>query len=119
MYRDRKEAFEYDSKAANVALKLMENEWVTRMPTPGKLFVTVALGHAENMEMQRKALQLVREMRQNATQDEKNIILDNEKYAQMHADIIERFGRFPHRNAVLGRESTKEEIEFLRTFPGF
>ncbi|HET6782825.1 MAG TPA: DUF924 family protein, partial [Pseudoxanthomonas sp.] len=35
------------------------------------------------------------------------------KYAKLHRDLIERFGRFPHRNAALGRESTREEIEYL------
>lgn len=39
---------------------------------------------------------------------------ENLKYAHMHKDIIDRFGRYPHRNTILGRESTEEEIEFLK-----
>jgi uncharacterized protein (DUF924 family) len=42
---------------------------------------------------------------------------DGVKYARHHHDIVERFGRFPHRNAILGRRSTSEELEFLKTQP--
>jgi len=41
------------------------------------------------------------------------------KYAIAHRDVIDRFGRFPHRNEVLGRESTQEEVAFLKEFGGF
>jgi uncharacterized protein (DUF924 family) len=40
---------------------------------------------------------------------------DNDKYAQQHRDIVARFGRFPHRNEVLGRASTTDELDYLRT----
>jgi len=43
-----------------------------------------------------------------------SMVSEFRKYAEMHYVIIERFGRFPHRNEVLGRESTPEEIEFLK-----
>lgn len=41
------------------------------------------------------------------------------EYEKMHRDIIKRFGRYPHRNASLGRESTEEEVEFLKNAPNF
>jgi uncharacterized protein (DUF924 family) len=40
-------------------------------------------------------------------------------YARQHYEVVERFGRFPHRNRVLGRETTREEADFLKTHPGF
>jgi uncharacterized protein (DUF924 family) len=46
--------------------------------------------------------------------EEQGPLSNNLRYAVMHRDIIERFGRFPHRNAVLGRTSTIEEFEFLK-----
>jgi uncharacterized protein (DUF924 family) len=44
-------------------------------------------------------------------------IPDGVKYARHHHGIVERFGRFPHRNSILGRRSTSEELEFLKTEP--
>jgi uncharacterized protein (DUF924 family) len=46
--------------------------------------------------------------------DEQGPLSNNLRYAEMHRSIVERFGRFPHRNAVLGRDSTAEEVEFLK-----
>mgnify|MGYP006210194667 CR=1 FL=1 len=55
----------------------------------------------------------------NVRQPVKDILANNLQYAILHRDIVARFGRFPHRNAVLGRESTPEEIEFLKDGPRF
>lgn len=49
----------------------------------------------------------------------KDILANNLQYAILHRDIVARFGRFPHRNAVLGRNSTPEELEFLKDGPRF
>jgi uncharacterized protein (DUF924 family) len=68
--------------------------------------------HAEGIDMQHEAVRLYTRL----------VALDPAQasgldYAERHRDIIERFGRFPHRNDILGRQSTPEEIEFLKT-PG-
>ena len=70
-----------------------------------RLFLYLPLEHSEDIEDQRRCVDLFRER----TNDEEYL-----KYAVWHLEIIERFGRFPHRNAILGRTSTVEEEEYLK-----
>lgn len=63
--------------------------------------------HSEDMTVQAESVRLFTELG----------IPDNMKYAHHHHDIVERFGRFPHRNVILGRRSTPEELDFLKTEP--
>jgi len=72
-------------------------------------FLYLPFEHSEDRNDQKKSVQLFEELG-----DE-----DKLKYAIEHREIIERFGRFPHRNAVLGRPSTPEEVEFLKDFDSF
>ena len=75
-------------------------------------FAYLPFEHAEDLSHQRTSLQLFRQL----AQDEPALagLVD---WARRHHDIVARFGRFPHRNALLGRPSTDEELAFLRT-PG-
>jgi uncharacterized protein (DUF924 family) len=61
--------------------------------------------HSESMADQDRSVELY----------ERAGLENNLKYALHHRDVVQRFGRFPHRNQVLGRESTPEEIEYLKT----
>jgi uncharacterized protein (DUF924 family) len=65
--------------------------------------------HSENREDQRRSVELFGRLA-----DEPGAP-DVTSYAARHRDIVERFGRFPHRNGILGRETTSEEAEFLKT----
>ena len=67
-----------------------------------RLFFYLPFEHAENLSDQQRAMQLVEPLGEELTH-----------YARIHLEAIERFGRFPHRNAILGRESTPEELAFL------
>jgi uncharacterized protein (DUF924 family) len=60
------------------------------------------LMHSEDLADQERCVEIFKEHGENL------------KYAEAHRDIVKRFGRFPHRNEVLGRQSTPEEIEFLK-----
>lgn len=71
-------------------------------------FIYLPFEHSENLEHQRKAVQLFEQLRDDP--DSASCI----DYAIRHMKVIERFGRFPHRNAILGRTSTPEEKEFLK-----
>jgi uncharacterized protein (DUF924 family) len=73
-----------------------------------RLFVYLPFEHAEDLDAQRRSVALVEEL---VRDDPGTDLLE---YARRHHDIIARFGRFPHRNAVLGRASSAEEVEFLR-----
>jgi uncharacterized protein (DUF924 family) len=72
------------------------------MSAPEKLFAYLPFEHSESIVDQELACVLM-----------KDFDAEQRDYAQRHHDIVERFGRFPHRNAILGRESTPAEIEFL------
>ncbi|MEO1104317.1 MAG: DUF924 family protein [Pseudomonadota bacterium] len=74
-------------------------------PMPLRFFFYLPYEHAEDMALQRRCLDLVRPLKNQ----------DLYYYALLHADAISRFGRFPHRNAMLGRETTPDEREYLDT----
>jgi len=72
-------------------------------------FVYLPFEHAEDLAAQDEALRLFTELER-----DEPIVGELSLWAQRHRDIIVRFGRFPHRNAALGRSSTPDEIEFLK-----
>ena len=74
------------------------------MPDTHKAFLYLPFMHSESLEDQERSVQLY----ENAG------LSDNLKYARHHRDIVQRFGRFPHRNEALGRDSTPEEIDYLK-----
>jgi uncharacterized protein (DUF924 family) len=73
-----------------------------------RMFAYLPFQHSESLADQERALGLYRELKPFPE------TADTERYAIAHYDIVRRFGRFPHRNAALGRESTREEVEFLK-----
>lgn len=70
-------------------------------------FLYMPFMHSEDLAAQAESVRLFTELG----------IPDGVKYARHHHDVVERFGRFPHRNGILGRRSTPEEVEFLKTEP--
>ena len=110
-FRDTPRAFAGDTRALAAAREIVDSgRDRTRAPVE-RLFVYMPFEHAEDLAMQERAVALFLAV---AAEPE---LGDNLDYAVRHRDIIARFGRFPHRNRILGRESTPEEIEFLKT-PG-
>ncbi|TKC80021.1 DUF924 domain-containing protein [Trinickia terrae] len=108
-HRGGARAFEADARALQVAKRMVETGADLRLPSCiHRAFVYLPFEHDESIESQREAIRLFGELEREAGDTG---YLD---YAHRHARIIERFGRFPHRNAVLGRASTDEEIAFLR-----
>jgi len=71
-------------------------------------FIYLPFEHSENLEDQQKSVELFRQLSSYLGTE---LALD---YALRHLEIIERFGRFPHRNQILGRETTSEEAEFIK-----
>lgn len=72
-------------------------------------FLYIPFMHSEDLSAQVESVRLFTELG----------IADGVKFARHHHGVVERFGRFPHRNAILGRQSTPEEVEFLKTEPAF
>ena len=103
MFRDSARAFATDPLARAVADRAVTRGFHRRVPQDERLFFALPFEHSENLADQERSLALSREIN-GGTPD---------KWVEMHADIIRRFGRFPHRNATLGRLSTTEEQAFL------
>jgi uncharacterized protein (DUF924 family) len=107
MFRGSARAFAADPLAREAANAIVEKRWDKRMTPDERLFVYLPFEHSESLADQERCLALMKEI---SVYPE---TADMPKWAQAHLDIIRRFGRFPHRNAALGRASTPEELEFL------
>jgi uncharacterized protein (DUF924 family) len=103
MFRNDKRAFATDALARGIAERAISKGFDTETDPKLRSFFYLPYEHSENMEDQYRAIALYE-----AAGDP-----DNLKWAHIHADIIRRFGRFPHRNAVLGRQTTAAEQAFL------
>ena len=103
MFRDDPRAFASDEHARALANEAIARDLDTRSDAAMRPFIYMPLMHSENMHDQERCVALF----------EKAGIQENLHFARLHADIIRRFGRFPHRNKVLGRTSSAEEQAFL------
>lgn len=103
IYRDDARAFTQDSAALIVAERALARGFDRAFPSPARNFFYLPLMHAEDIDLQERTVDLMR-----AAGDR-----DGEYFALLHLDVIRRFGRFPHRNGVLGRETTPEEAAYL------
>jgi uncharacterized protein (DUF924 family) len=104
IHRDDPRAFAADALARQVATLAVDRGWDLQFGRNERMFLALPFEHSEDRADQARAVALMR-----ALGDEDWI-----RYALAHQALIERFGRFPHRNAVLGRESTPEELAALR-----
>ena len=117
IHRDQPQAFATDPQAlafSQHALATGEDKQLTPIE---RVFLYLPLEHAESIALQDLSVSLYEEMAGDASADEHALFENFLDYARKHRDVVARFGRFPHRNAILGRESTADELEFL-TQPG-
>jgi uncharacterized protein (DUF924 family) len=82
-----------------------------------RVFFYLPLEHAEHIEQQDLSVKCISELVATVSAEQRPVFEEYLNYAIRHRDIIARFGRFPHRNQILGRESTAAELAFL-TAPG-
>jgi len=117
MHRETGKAFETDPKALAICLDSIDKGFDKELTLVQRMFLYMPMMHAESLEIQEKSKEyfglLVNEARQRSPENE-GFFAYNHEYAGKHSAIIERLGRYPHRNQALGRESTTEEIEFLK-----
>jgi uncharacterized protein (DUF924 family) len=116
LFRDSPRAFSGDSRALALAQDHIAAGHHRRLPAVHQAFLFMPLEHSEDLDAQEECVTLFREL-----EDITGLPLlgDFLRYAEAHRDVIARFGRFPHRNALLGRESTPEELDYLRRHGGF
>ncbi len=107
--RDTPRAFAGDAQALNAALAMLGARHDAALPPEQRAFVYLPFEHAEGIAMQDEAVRLFTRLA--AAAPALQGMLD---YALRHRAVVQRFGRFPHRNAQLGRHSTPEELAFLR-----
>ena len=113
-FRGTPGAFAQDALALEVAEEaIAAGDDVAFSPIEQR-FLRMPLMHAEDRQRQARSLAEFEGLARSAPPELQASALDVARYAKMHADIIEQFGRFPSRNAPLGRESTPAEIEHLK-----
>ena len=103
MFRGKADAFATDALARGVAERAMARGLDRQVPASERQFFYLPFEHSENLADQERAIALMGTLGNP----------DLTRWAELHADVIRRFGRFPHRNSVLGRASTREEQAFL------
>ena len=114
MFRGDSRSFAFDGRALEVALRAVDAGDDKKLARDERCFLYMPLVHSEKPELQDRAVALFTALRDESEEPSKTAVAKNLHYAELHRNIVRRFGRFPHRNAVIGRTSTPEEIEFLK-----
>lgn len=104
LYRDTAEAFAYDGMALVLTQEALKTNELDRLTTQQRAFLYMPLMHSESVIIHEEALKRFAEKGME----------NNLDFEHKHRDILVRFGRYPHRNALLGRTSTEEELAFLK-----
>jgi uncharacterized protein (DUF924 family) len=116
IHRGTAQAFAQDPKALGLALEGIENGHYAALYNPWeKTFFFLPLGHSEDLTNLERVVKLAEELAREAPQELRGMLEFSANQARGHRDVIARFGRHPHRNEVLGRQSTSEELEYLAT----
>ncbi|MCU6435417.1 DUF924 domain-containing protein [Undibacterium sp. Jales W-56] len=113
MYRGTPRAFAYDALARSLCRDGLASGYDRQLRLIERVFFYLPLEHSESMEDQDRAVALFTSLSAVATEQQQSLFDGYLKYAIRHREVIARFGRFPHRNQILGRASTPEEILFL------
>lgn len=108
LFRDQPKMFASDDQALAVAQYAVEQGYDQQLLDVQRWFIYLPFEHSEDLAMQYQSVALFSDLEDNP--DNANTL----DYAHRHFNVIKQFGRFPHRNAILGRESTPEEIAFLQ-----
>jgi len=110
LFRENGKAFEQDDKSKSVLLKIIENNFLDNMNESERLFALLPLIHSEDISDHEKAYVLMEKYLKNHSE------LEKVKFFWLdHTTVIKRFGRYPHRNKVLNRVSSDDEVDFLKS----
>ena len=113
IYRDSPQAFAFDTRALEWSLDGIESSVDRRLRPIERVFFYLPLEHSERLEDQERSVAMFRELLPSVDPDQQEIFESYLNFAILHRDVVARFGRFPHRNRILGRTSTPEELYFL------
>lgn len=112
-YRDEARGYELSERAIPVAKQILKNGWDFALTPAEKIFLYMPLEHSESLADQEECVAHFTKLTKEACPELKGVMQGSLDYAKRHLAVVKRFGRFPHRNKALGRESRPEEIEFL------
>ncbi|MCC7460975.1 MAG: DUF924 domain-containing protein [Gammaproteobacteria bacterium] len=115
LYRGTAAAFATDRVALSLAITGLQLGADAVLDPVERIFFCMPLQHSESREVQAESVAAFRRLRDEAPPEMQALFAGVQAYAVQHHDIIERFGRFPHRNKALGREPTAEESAWLDT----
>lgn len=113
MFLGTPKMFSADPIALRLAKRAIDAGALDALRGHEQTFLIMPLMHSEALADQRRCEQLFSELAESSSERLKSTFSNNVSFAKRHREIIERFGRFPHRNATLGRESTPDELAFL------
>ena len=113
IYRDTPTAFASDQLALNWSLSGVDAGLDKQLHPIERVFFYMPMEHAENLAIQHRCIWQFQQLLEVVPEDHKETFTGFLEFARSHAEVIERFGRFPHRNSILGRQSTPEELEYL------
>ena len=117
MYRGLPKSFSFDTSALDWSLQGLDDGIDQQLRPIERVFFYLPLEHAESLAHQKRAVQLFTQLHNEVAEQHKEVFAGFLQFAIRHRDVIARFGRFPHRNAILERACTDEERAFLKT-PG-
>jgi uncharacterized protein (DUF924 family) len=109
MFRGSPRSFATDALALAIAQHAIAAGLDRQLTNKQRVFLYMPFQHSEERAVQARSIEMFEQLPEP----------ENLDYAHRHKEIIDRFGRFPHRNEVLGRESTPEELQFIATHRGF
>lgn len=109
MFRGAAKSFQTEEKAIEVALSAINRGFDKKLEKDHLSFLFMPLMHSENIDHQELSVKLYKKYK----------LKNNIRFAEHHRDIVKKYGRFPHRNKILGRESSEAEIDYLRSEDAF
>jgi uncharacterized protein (DUF924 family) len=113
LHRGRPSAFLHDPVALELARSGFESGRFADLDVIERLFAALPFRHAEDVESQKRGVALAVQDALTAPAHFRELMIYSVDWARKHLDVIVRFGRFPHRNAAMGRPSTPEELEYI------
>ena len=114
IYRGTPKAFTYDPEALNLTLSGMQLAADGALNLIERLFFYMPLQHTESTEVQDESVSVYKRLAAESPAELKSTFEGALEYAEHHRALIRQFGRFPHRNRILGRDSTPEELAYLK-----
>lgn len=114
IHRDTAQAFAGDARALSLAQDGLARSWDQQLPAIQRVFVYLVLEHAEDPLVQTRSVALAQALADSVAPAEREPFAGFLDFAHRHQRVIARFGRFPHRNLLLDRPSTAEELAFLQ-----